>query len=927
MFVAALAFSLAGVAGAAGSIYWVDDDGDDAWSGTAAERTGATTAEGVTIGPKRTLKAGMALAKTGDVVKVLPGTYREGEDANNARVCVKSNVKLVSTGGRDVTFIYGSPSPSATGSGTAGNGAGAVRCAYLEGAAAIFGFTLTGGHTDTTTDETCTGGGAYGTGRATVVDCVISNCYARRGGAAAGDIQLVNTVVDGCGANKAGNGLYLGKAWGCLFRNMRDYALYVAEAYNCTVDGHARGTDVMPAKLWDSALYHSGSCLQAANCCLVGQPSSDSDWSDSDNRIGLDRATQLAADANLMPVKGTHVGIDAGNWDRYTNGFPSVAWDYVKQDVYGKRRVVNGRMDIGAVECDYLKAFADDLAAGSAYFAVTNATDGVREREAGASVALPVGEALCAAWDIPENDTMNETYALTVALSGDAVLKVYADGELVLTLTRAGAASYVRAGCHGVRFVCEGTTGEAVLSGLATTAHRPYFVAPAPKGDDANDGLTADTPKETLAAVAALATEPGSIIHAAPGVYNKGVSGPVGSQVTTNRVVLAEGIGLLGDEGAAVTVIEGAQNADGFAYATNVVRCCYLKAGAWIRGFTLRGGGAAAVTKFDETGGGVTGTVVNDEPVSAAVECVFTNNVALRGDSTSNVDLIRCLVYGGGKPDEPGNGTAYDRGRLVDCVFAHAAHAYTLDAVVNCTFDGGQVWSNVRDRWCENGKNMVMNSIVSRTAMNRKFLNCTIRDEKLRDEKTSEADADCRFGVSVALDGLWRPLGTETGVIDGGTNDYYETYFPARWARFREGRDFAGGARVYNGRIDLGAGEYDWRPGFAKRLARRRLSVAAASSRVSIGETDGLTLTGGDVLDLRWNLVVAGPCSFRVACASGAAAEVRVDGEPCSSDSDGVYSFAGSVGEHAVSIACFGSGSAQVGSFASPRRGVLFLVR
>ena len=182
---------------------------------------------------------------------------------------------------------------------------------------------------------------------------------------------------------------------------------------------------------------------------------------------------------------------------------------------------------------------------------------------------------------------------------------------------------------------------------------------------------------------------------------------------------------------------------------------------------------------------------------------------------------------------------------------------------------------------------------------------------------------DLKDGKCVRL----RPLGTETGVIDGGTNDYYGTYFPARWARFREGRDFAGGARVYNGRIDLGAGEYDWRPGFAKRLARRRLAVEAASPAVALGETDGLTMTGGDVLDLRWNLVVAGPCSFRVACASGAAAEVRVDGEPCSSDADGVYSFAGSVGEHAVSIACFGSGSAQVGSFASPRRGVLFLVR
>ena len=67
---------------AGGSTYWVDDDGSDDNTGTSSTLTGEITPEGQPVGPKRTLKAGLSLAQSGDTVCVLPGHYREGVMTN-----------------------------------------------------------------------------------------------------------------------------------------------------------------------------------------------------------------------------------------------------------------------------------------------------------------------------------------------------------------------------------------------------------------------------------------------------------------------------------------------------------------------------------------------------------------------------------------------------------------------------------------------------------------------------------------------------------------------------------------------------------------------------------------------------------------------------------------------------------------------------
>ena len=64
------------------------------------------------------------------------------------------------------------------------------------------------------------------------------------------------------------------------------------------------------------------------------------------------------------------------------------------------------------------------------------------------------------------------------------------------------------------------------------------------------------------------------------------------------------------------------------------------------------------------------------------------------------------------------------------------------------------------------------------------------------------------------------------------------------------GKDIAGGQRIYNGALDIGPGEYDWRRIFTERLNRRGVSVDAASAGVTSAEIEGLSLKEEDTLNL-----------------------------------------------------------------------------
>jgi hypothetical protein len=125
-------------------------------------------------------------------------------------------------------------------------------------------------------------------------------------------------------------------------------------------------------------------------------------------------------------------------------------------------------------------------------------------------------------------------------------------------------------------------------------------------------------------------------------------------------------------------------------------------------------------------------------------------------------------------------------------------------------------------------------------------------------------------------------------LIDAGSNLLY---------RAEAGNvDLAKGQRVYNGTIDIGAFEYDWRGEFAKALSpSRRFTVMEAGANVTKDAVGGISLAGGDTVCVEW--------AWSNGSSRDISFEVSVSGE-------GVFSYSLCGGEP-VAVDCAG-GKAEV---------------
>ena len=137
---------------------------------------------------KQTIQAAVDCAKSGDTIKVAEGVYEDvntHSDGNSACVVVSNNLTIVATGAKERTHIVGKHADT-----DSGVGDGAVRCIYVKSdskkTVRIQGFTIRDGAT-----SSGNGGGVafavYDSNknieRGWLVDCVVSNCVAVRGGA------------------------------------------------------------------------------------------------------------------------------------------------------------------------------------------------------------------------------------------------------------------------------------------------------------------------------------------------------------------------------------------------------------------------------------------------------------------------------------------------------------------------------------------------------------------------------------------------------------------------------------------------------------------------------------------------------------------------------------------------------------------------
>jgi len=398
--------------------WYVDPTGDDTARGTAAQ-------------PKKTLKGGLTNAIAGDTVHVAAGTYdtltmqqtkqlgnNSGSYDHAARAVVPEGVALVGAGA-ETTFIVGandSGDPDGT-SATKGCGPTAVRCVALGANARLSGFTLTGGRTDADGNaDNFHGGGVLASYRQDtlpqITDCIISNCVGRRGGGAMfGSYNRCrffdNAVINsGNGSAIRGNG-----AETCALRNsIIDRCAGWATVYMVSsVESCTMGADNSNNGSLDGINVFVD-CQSVANTLILGKKSAGGNIDFSSCAYGPETKAYLQAAAaktsentitftdcvdavsldalrveplTYMPVVDANVAVDAADASRY-------AWG--DADCLGKKRFVNGeKLDIGAVEADWLDAYSKAI---GHRVRVTSA-DGAVER-IGGKVTIPPGATLAA---------------------------------------------------------------------------------------------------------------------------------------------------------------------------------------------------------------------------------------------------------------------------------------------------------------------------------------------------------------------------------------------------------------------------------------------------------------------------------------------------------------------------------------------------
>lgn len=403
----------------------------------------------------KTLTAAAAIPCDGKIV-ALPGVYDEGSKACSGtavhagtpslacRVIVPKNTTLVSRDGPESTFIVGAASADASADGKGlGRGPDAVRCAFLESGAVLRGFTVTGGRTavkDDGYEDDAFGGGVLGRSRTDtlVENCIVSNNASSCGGGGA-YTTFRNCRIEG---NKTG---YFGSVarhvslYGCYIANNR--GLNPIDVYynviNCTygegnanISGsaaHMLNNGQSSSRVWNCVGLSNVSTgtMSEKNSdyrnCLFPKEANYSLGSNTNNvSFAYTLAELRAMFSGGVPKSKDAASVDAGTSD-------ALARLTGDEDLAGNRRVANGAIDIGAYEYGWL---SDYSAAIPRKLEVTEASSGVVL--SGGKVMLSDGD------DLVASATAADRRTISAVLSGDGVLTVYRNGEVLGTFSASG---------------------------------------------------------------------------------------------------------------------------------------------------------------------------------------------------------------------------------------------------------------------------------------------------------------------------------------------------------------------------------------------------------------------------------------------------------------------------------------------------------
>ena len=874
--------------------------------------TGNDGNNGSAAAPFKTLQKGFDAVRNGSDYKVVhaaAGDYREGgvpihPNYNNPdgpavltnRLCIGTGRAVRFKGaGAGRSFIYGAPDPdTATGLGPA-----AIRPLCIYSANSIVqGFTLADGYSGSTGKTTATYKSddfiVYGRTDATpahVADCIVTNCHAAR---------AITIYVNWCRSQFIDNSSvdapddggawinYSGTMESCAFAGNRYRAGssgLCRSCYSCSFSGDAQ-SDIPFANGYVVAACAIDGCKQLRDGTLHRGSVADHvtaafNYAGVVNDVagfvdaahGDFRVKSYSGAARCVPAPRA----DATFWSDY--------WRHACGDIDGRPLIVfaDGSFLAGAVQ-----EMVD--AVGKVY---------VRAEKGGlgnGTVAYVEGEV----------DVGGGTLAVSPAAGTRPCIGFTVDG---VTNLFADASSWPI------------SVSAAASGSLVKALYGTDWYVDDENGNDANYGYLPGIAKKTLAAALGVnGIASGDTIHAAAGTYAEGVmTNGVNTQMGS-RALVPQGVTLKG-AGATNTFIVGAVatvGANDYSCGTNAVRCVALNRYATVQGFTLMGGRtcchAGGKTLLDNLGAGVVAvgasatSTPNDRKV---IDCVISNNIAYRGGGAAYVSLCRSRVTGnrGTDPEGQASGTYYcsHYGSIVANQLAqyNVMYPYSVcESTLRESEDGYWAFYNHNSGApvCEIRNALILgkSQIVQpdSVATNSYFS----RTPTITAGRDVIGPGSLVTGIAnLQVDGDYRPVIGANVAIDQGDISLV--------SEVDRTTDLLGGQRVYNGALDVGAVEADWRAKYATDLSSRKsFEVTAATPGVVETGSGAVQLAAGETFAAQWNGNGARRhYAITLNVAADSAVTVTLNGVSTTYDTAGrhEFKFDGAVNpQSAVQIAC-----------------------